>query len=286
MKVMMIGAHPDDVEFRSAGLARKLLKAGNQVRFLVLCNGSKGHHILSPEQTRQVRAAEAANVCRKLGLTGYDIWSDVEDCTLEATLANRQRLIREIRAFAPDLVLAHRTNDYHADHRAAGLLVQDASYMLIVPHECPEAPAMRSMPVILYFEDRFTSPTPFRPDVVVDIGREIDDKIIAMAQSPSQLFEWLPYSYGEQIPVPESEEARIAFLRRAIRPDLSDEEVLRAPKTQYALRSARTAVRFRRELIEQYGEEAGSRVRFAEAFALSEYGRQPSREELLSMLCV
>lgn len=282
MRVMMIGAHPDDVELKAAGLARKLLKAGHEVRFLVLCNGCKGHHILTCEQTRKARAAEAANVCKYLELTGYDIWEDMDDCTLEATLENRRRLIRDIRAFAPDLVISHRPNDYHADHRAAGQLVQDASYMLIVPHDVPEAPAMRKMPVIAYFEDHFSSPSPFRPDVLVDIGEEMDAKIGAMTCSPSQFLEWLPYSDGEEDLVPSQEAARMDFLRRGLKPGLTDEEALSLPNHYHAVKSAKTAARFRAELISRYGE-AGGRIRFAEAFEICEYGAQPTPEEIQAM---
>ena len=64
------------------------------------------------------------------------------------------------------MIITHRPNDYHADHRAAGLLVQAASYILIVPRECPETPAMQKMPVIMYYEDPFSNPV-FRPDIVL-----------------------------------------------------------------------------------------------------------------------
>ena len=105
-------------------------------------------------------------------------------------------------------------------------------------------------------------------------------------QSKSQFFEWLPYSYGEEEPIPQGEAEREQFLRRGLKPDLTDAEALRAPKIQYALRSAKTAARFRGVLIEQYGEAVGGKVRFAEAFELCEYGRQPAPGELASMLRV
>ncbi len=75
------------------------------------------------------------------------------------------------------MIIAHRPNDYHADHRACGLLVQDASYILTVPHECPDAPALRDMPLIVYNEDAFDNP-PFRADVVIEkYGEERGTKI-------------------------------------------------------------------------------------------------------------
>ena len=275
LRVMMIGAHPDDVEFRAAGTAIRFLEMGAEVKFLVLCNGGKGHHILSTEETARVRAGEAAAVKEVLGLTAYDIW-DVEDCELEATLQNRRRLIRDIRAFAPDIIIGHRTNDYHADHRAAGQLLQDASYMLIVPHECPDAPAMREMPVILYFEDRFQEP-PFRADVVVDVTAQIDDKVRAADKNVSQVYEWLPYSECEEAPT--DAEARIRWLWEGITRESTDEEVNAVKHSRVPARAAKTAARFREELLARYGEK-GETIRFAEAFQLCEYGTQMTKEEL------
>ena len=214
------------------------------------------------------RAAESAAVAKLLGIR-YDVW-DIDDCTLVADLETRRKMIRYIREFSPDLVISHRQNDYHADHRAVGQLVQDASYMLIVPHECEDVPAMRKMPVIMYFEDHFTSPQPFRADVVVDISDVADKKVGVLDMSPSQMYEWLPYSYEET--APEDPEARRQWLWRGYRPDLTDEEILQLSPNVHGLRSMKTAVRFRKELIARYGQEKGNNVRFAEAFEVCEYG--------------
>ena len=171
MKILSIGAHQDDNEFRVGGMAYKWVKAGHEVRFLSMCNGCGGHHILSPEETSATRAKESAAVAEYLGIR-YDIWHDVDDCTITPSLDLRWRLIRYIREYSPDLIIAHRTNDYHADHRASAQLVQDASYLLTVPHTCPDSPAMRRMPVIVYNEDKFKYP-PFVPTYVMDIDEAI-----------------------------------------------------------------------------------------------------------------
>jgi LmbE family N-acetylglucosaminyl deacetylase len=157
------------------GITAKLKAKGHEVRFLSLCNGSGGHHIMTPEETVARRAGESAQVAKLLGIQ-YDVWSDMNDCSLEPTLENRRRLIRYIREYSPDVIITHRENDYHADHRAAGTLMQDASYMLIVPHECPDVPAMKEMPVILYNEDSFKNPE-FCGDIVIDADDEIDTKL-------------------------------------------------------------------------------------------------------------
>lgn len=278
MKILMIGAHQDDNEFMCGGLASKYVKLGYEVKFLSLCNGCGGHHILTPEETTAVRAKESAQVAELLGVT-YDVW-DVDDCNLVADLATRKRLIRYIREFKPDLIITHRTNDYMPDHRAAGQLVQDASYLLTVPHECPDAEAMRFMPVIMYDEDPFTQPM-FKGDIVIDIDDEIDTKLKIADINVSQVYEWLPYTYGEA--VPEGKEERWEWLKGMdITADTTDEEVMAATRG-YAVRFAQTAARFRAELIEKYGSERGSKVRYAEAFEVCEYGA-PLTDELKSKL--
>ena len=273
MKILAIGAHQDDNEFRVGGMAHKWVKAGHEVRFLSMCNGCGGHHIMTPEETTARRAKESAKVAEYLGIR-YDVW-DIDDCTLTADLPTRERLIRYIREFSPDLVIAHRPNDYHADHRASGQLVQDASYILTVPHTCPDVPAMLRMPVIVYNEDAFKNP-PFIPTYVVDMNDEIDTKLQIAHMNESQVYEWLPYNKGETVPEGESE--RFEWLKGLeITEATTDEEIMNA-KRGYSVRFAKTAARFRKELIEKYGEERGNRVRYAEAFELCEYGTQPSKE--------
>ncbi|MBR6766118.1 MAG: PIG-L family deacetylase [Clostridia bacterium] len=273
MKILAIGAHQDDNEFRVGGIAHKWVKAGHTVRFLSMCNGCGGHHVMTPEETSARRYKESMAVAEYLGVE-YDIW-DIDDCTLMADLETRMRLIRYIREFSPDLIIAHRTNDYHADHRASAQLVQDASYILTVPHTCPDVPAMRHMPVIMYNEDRFINPE-FKATHIVDLDDEIETKLHICHLNESQVYEWLPYTHGETVPTGEKE--RYEWLKGMnITQDTTDKEVMAASRG-YAVRFAKTAARFRNELIERYGEERGSRVRFAEAFELCDYGEKPSEE--------
>lgn len=274
MKILMIGAHQDDNEFRCGGITHKYVGMGHEVRFLSMCNGNGGHHIMTPEETSKRRAGESAAVAELLGIR-YDVWSDVDDCTLTADLATRRRLIRYIREFSPDVIITHRTNDYHTDHRAAAQLVQDASYVLIVPHECPDVPAMRRMPVILFYEDRFLNP-PFRPDIVMDIDEDADVKLQIADLNVSQVYEWLPYT--EQEEVPEGKKERFEWLKGMhITSDTTDEEIMAAPRG-YAVRYAKTAAKFRKELVAKYGQERGNRIRYAEAFEISEYGSALTEE--------
>ena len=273
MKILIIGAHEDDIEFRSAGMASKYKKLGHDVRFLCVSDGSGGHHILTAEETARVRKEETQKVAKILDVQ-YDVW-DITDGKIMPDIETRERMIRYIREYSPDIICTHRTNDYHPDHRAVAQLVQDASYLLIVPHICPETPAMREMPVIMLEEDHFKNPE-FKADIIIDIDDEIETKYECVRCHRSQIYEWLPYTKGET--VPESEEEKIEWMKgMKITPDTTDEEVNAAPRG-YAVRFAKVAARFRQELIEKYGEERGSRVRYAEALMLSEYGKKLTEE--------
>lgn len=273
MRILMIGAHQDDNEFKCGGLASKLVKRGHDVQFLSMCNGCGGHHIMTPEETTAVRAKESEAVAELLGIK-YDVW-DIDDCNLMADLPTRKKLIRYIRRFNPDLIIAHRPNDYHADHRASGQLVQDASYLLTVPHECSDVPAMRFMPVILYSEDKFSYPA-FRADIVVDIDSEIDVKLQIANLNVCQVYEWLPYTYGEEVPTDENE--RFEWLKGMDITNQTTDEEIEVATRGYSVRYAKTASRFRNELIKRYGETRGSKVRYAEAYEICEYGKPMSEE--------
>lgn len=274
MKILSIGAHQDDNEFRVGGMAYKWVRAGHEVRFLSMCNGCGGHHIMTPEETSARRAKESAEVAKFLGIR-YDIWSDVDDCTIMADLPMRERTIRYIREFSPDLIICHRTNDYHADHRASAQLVQDASYILTVPHTCPDTPHMEKMPVIMFNEDRFNNP-PFEGSFVMDIDDVIEEKFYMAHLNESQIYEWLAYNNFGIYTIANDEKVRREWLvGMKITDETTDEEIMNAKNAGYGLRFAKTAVRFRRELVEKYGEERGKKIHYAEAFMLSEYGRQP-----------
>src|SRR5262249_57762455 len=82
---------------------------------------------------------------------------------------NRRTLTRLIRHWKADVVMSHRPNDYHPDHRYTGILVQDSAYMVTVPFFCPDTPILKNNPVYVFYPDRFRKPNAFRPDVVVPI---------------------------------------------------------------------------------------------------------------------
>ncbi|MBQ3134605.1 MAG: PIG-L family deacetylase [Oscillospiraceae bacterium] len=283
LRVLMIGAHPDDCDISCGGTALKYIAAGHTVKFLSLCNGDRGHHEMSPEEIRVRRRGESLAVGKFAGLE-YDVWEDSHDCMVEATIANRERLVRDIRKFAPDIIFCNRPNDYHADHRNAAILVQDASYMLIVPNFCPDTPALPSTPAILFFSDDFQNP-PFVPDVAVDTTDVIDKQFEMMDLHVSQMYEWLPWTYHTLDTVPEGAAERLEWLHGTRVPregtPLTLEQMNEPQQSEICeYRFARKTAKFRDALIKRYGIEKGSKIPFAEFYQLCEYGGE-FREELI-----
>jgi LmbE family N-acetylglucosaminyl deacetylase len=249
---MVVGAHPDDADYKAAGLAALYRRLGHEVRFVSVTDGSAGHHREHGPALAARRRAEAAAAGATLGIE-YEVW-DNPDGRLVADLPRREQMIRAIRRFQPDLLLTHRLNDYHPDHRATGQLVQDAAYLLTVPAICPDVPHLRRDPVIAYLSDDFQRPYPFEPTVILDIAEVWDAKIGMLHEHRSQFYEWLPSNmYGEEPPEGDAE-------RRAW---LSD---------RMAELSRKLAARHRSWLIEAFGHAAGSTIERVEAFEGCEYG--------------
>jgi len=268
LRLLIIGAHPDDADVHAGGLAALYRAAGHEVKMVSLTNGNAGHHLIRGDELARRRKAEAAAAGAVIGAT-YDVF-DIDDGRLQPTLENRAQVIRLIRTFNPDLVLTHRPNDYHPDHRYTSQLVQDSAYMLTVPPVVPDVPHLRRNPVIMYLPDDFQKPYPFTPAVAVDVTG-VYDKIADMLHChQSQFYEWLPYNVCRPEDVPPDNASRRTWLADQMRP---------------RLRAA--ADRFRNQLIQCYGPDRGEKVELAEAFEHCEYGApfdEETRQKLFGFL--
>jgi len=261
LRLLILGAHPDDAEYHAGGLASIYRQSGHAVKMVSLTDGSAGHHEIPRGELTAVRREEAAAAGRVIGAT-YEVW-DFPDGELMPTLEVRHRVIREIRTFAPDLVLTHRAYDYHPDHRAVGQAVQDASFLVRVPLVVPEATPLRSDPVVAYLPDLFTRPCPMVADLVLDIAEHVDQIVAMLACHCSQVFEWLPYLDGATDRVPQDETQRREWLR-----------------AWYATCIRPRADRFRQELIAAYGEARGREIELAEVYEISQYAGRADGETL------
>ena len=261
-RILCIGAHPDDAESGAAGTAALWVAKGYHVKFVAVTNGDIGHWKESGPELAKRRKAEVEHGAK---LVGYDFEVlDNHDGEVLPTLENRRRMTRLIREWKADVVITHRPNDYHPDHRYTSVLVQDAAYMVTVPKFCPEVAALKINPVFLYFSDRFMKPYPFQADIAVDIDAVMDKKLEVLLGMVSQFYEG-GVSGSEDL-LPKDDGARKARW-----------ELL---ATRFRDRGRSVADRFRKGLEEWYGAERAAKVRFAEAFEICEYGRPPDKAEI------
>jgi LmbE family N-acetylglucosaminyl deacetylase len=270
LRVIVFGAHPDDAEFKAGGTAIKWAKAGHHVKLVSVTNGDIGHWQTRGAELAKRRAAEAQAAAKKLGTTTQVL--DIHDGELEPTLENRKRITKLIRDWKADVVIAHRPWDYHPDHRYVGVLVQDAAFMVTVPFFVPESPPLARNPVFLYSSDRFQKPYPFRPDVAVAIDDVFDQKVDAVHELESQVYEGGASgsaAFVAGVPPAADVAGRKKWLRK-----------------QWEARQGNEADTFRAALVKTYGEEKGKAVKYAETFELCEYGRRPTPEELKKLFPV
>jgi LmbE family N-acetylglucosaminyl deacetylase len=261
LRIIAIGAHPDDCDIQFGGTAAKMARAGHRVKFLSLTNGDAGHQTLGGAALAKRRFLETQESARRLGIEQYQVL-DNHDGELMPTLEVRRQVIRAIREWKADIVLSPRPNDYHPDHRYAGVLVQDAAYMVVVPNVVSDTPALENNPIFLYYEDRFQKPAPFRPDVVVSIDSVWEQKIHALDAQISQFYEWLPWVDHQLDSVPKDAKARQEWLANGWHRGMTEAD--------------------KKTLQEELGD-AGANVKHAESFELCEYGRRPTIAELRAM---
>ena len=256
LRVIAFGAHPDDCELKAGGVAAKWAAQGHKVKFVATTNGDAGHFEMSGAALATRRQAEVQHCAEILGIETEVL--DIHDGELMPTLENRQTITRLIRDWQADIVLCHRTNDYHPDHRYTGVLVEDSAVLVVAKFFAPDTPALSQNPIFLYYSDNFKKPYPFDPAIIVGIDDVIDKKRAAIEAMPSQFADrdsWL----GRYLPnVPDEAEARRVFIREW----LID-------------RDADVANGYRDLLMQRYGAQ-GQTIKYAEAFELCQYGAQPS----------
>ena len=262
LRAIVFGAHPDDAEYRGAGVAMKWAKLGHHVKFVSATNGDVGHWQMAGGPLALRRKKEVLAVAQRLGVTTEVL--DIHDGEIMPTLENRRTFTRLIREWNADVVITNRPNDYHPDHRYTSILVQDSAYMVAVPFFTAGVPPLKKNPVFLYASDRFQRPNPFRADVAVGIDDVLEPTLDALLLMESQIHEGGADGHAGLYPEDEAGRQR----RR--------DDVRRSLARRYAAQ----ADNYRDALVKFYGPERGRAVSHAQAFEICEYGRQPTQDEL------
>jgi LmbE family N-acetylglucosaminyl deacetylase len=259
LRIICFGAHPDDCELRAAGVGAKWAALGHHVKFVSVTNGDIGHWSMAGGPLAQRRTAEVKKCAKILGIETEVL--DIHDGELIPDLETRRKITRLIREWKADVVMSHRPNDYHPDHRNVGVVVEDAAYMVTVPFFCPDTPNLTKNPVFLFYPDGFQKPNPFQADIVVSIDDVIDKKLDCVDALESQFYEGGANGTPANVPKdPAAQDAR----RKAVRDSFAG---------RFGSRS------YQAKLREWYGSKAGD-VKYVEAFEICEYGRRPDKNEI------
>lgn len=261
LRILAIGAHPDDCDLKAGATGAMYAQRGHEVLFLSMTNGDTGHHEIGGVELARRRYREAKAAAALAGIEYQCL--DIHSGELFPTLENRRTLIRLLREFAPDLVMTHRPNDYHPDHRYASQLVQDAMYLVTVPNNTSLTPHLQNSPIAVYFNDDFRKPNPFTADVAIDVAEAFEKKIDMLDCHESQMYEWLPYNSGKLHEVPQDAQQRRAWLAGEKRKDV-----------EKVARDSREA------LIRLYGEKRAESIWAAESYEVCEYGTQLPPEKI------
>lgn len=186
---MWVVAHPDDAEFSSAGTIARLTALGKKVVIVQVTSGGKGtpDQAVQGQQLASGREVEEHNAAHALGVDEV-VYLRCTDGELVPDLALREKIVRQIRTFKPDVIVSHdpfRPYALHPDHRACGFAALDAVYPtardpLYFPEHLKEGLEPHKTAEIWFFNAE-------HPDLVVDITDTFDTKIASLKEHLSQV---------------------------------------------------------------------------------------------------
>ena len=183
MKILAIGAHPDDLELLCAGTLALYGQQGHEVFMCHICDGNKGSMVYSSEELVKIRKKEAIESAKLIG--AKSIWGGISDGEVVLDLESRIKIIDILRQTNPDVVITHHPNDYQSDHINVSKLVFEAIYLANLKLWKTDYPCSDKLP-FLYYMDTLAGVN-FIPMEYVDITKTIDVKVKMMMKMKSQL---------------------------------------------------------------------------------------------------
>ena len=188
MRVLAVGAHPDDIEMYCSGTLLACKARGDDVFVACVMNGDKGAVNVTCEELAEIRRGEATAAAELIG--AELLFLGLPDGELFVCPAHRAVLMDAVRHARPDFIITHDPDDYHPDHCATSELVFSASFMAT----CPNAAGARDLPATAIVPPIFHMDTPvgvgFSPTEYVDITPHMERKREVVACHASQV-EWI-----------------------------------------------------------------------------------------------
>jgi len=195
VRVLAVGAHPDDLEILCGGTLARYVREGHEVVMCHATRGDRGSFVHSSEEVARIRGAEARRAAEICGAEYATLgFSDAE---INASDRDQQRAVIDvIRDARPDLIITHSQGDYMVDHNDISKLVFDASFLSSIPLLETGKPHHPVVPPI-YFMETITG-LAFNPTEFVDVTDTIDVKAAMLEAHESQLT-WLKDHDGVDI---------------------------------------------------------------------------------------
>jgi LmbE family N-acetylglucosaminyl deacetylase len=229
-RVLVVAAHPDDIEFGAAGTVARWVGEGAEVRYLLMTRGDKGSDdpAADPVALAALREAEQRAAAAEVGVAAVDFLGE-PDGQVQPSLRLRELVTRAIRTHRPEIVMSHDptvlfvNNEWvnHPDHRAVGTVVVDAVFptardpLNFPEHLAAGLGAWKVAELFLWSTNEANQ--------LVDIGATLDRKVAALAHHASQFRDfgetarWLrrgAEELGERAGYPAAEGFRRVMLAR------------------------------------------------------------------------
>lgn len=172
LRILAIGAHPDDIEIFCAGTLARCVKRGDQVTMAIACKGNSASMDLPGKEIAKIRGHEAERSARVLG--AELIQMGLDDYGVDVNLETKQIFADVVRQAAPDVIFTHFYSDYGSDHNNTFVLVRDAALAATVGNFSSSRPAVGRIPLIYMYEP--LAGYGFQPEIYVDITHTFSTK--------------------------------------------------------------------------------------------------------------
>jgi LmbE family N-acetylglucosaminyl deacetylase len=197
-RAFAVAAHPDDIEFQMAGTLILLQRAGYEIHYMNIANGSCGTTEYSRAEIIRIRRQEGQAAAASIGAIFHDSLADDLAIFYEPVLLARVAAV--MREVAPEILLLHSPQDYMEDHQNAARLAVTAAFAREMPNFVTDPPRPPvSQPVTVYHAQPHGNHDSLRqvvtPDLFVDISSVIDLKRAMLAEHASQKA-WLDRTQG------------------------------------------------------------------------------------------
>lgn len=191
MRILAVGAHPDDIEIRCGGTLARYAEAGHHVMMAYATNGDKGHTSIPSPELATMREAESRAAAAVIGAEVF--WMGFPDADIFYDRETRLAFVQMLRDARPDIIFTHYHQAYHPDHMTTSQLVTGASYISTVPHFQTGNPPTETVPIIYYWEADYT--VEVASAEYVDITSVYEKKRKMLAAHKSQ-FAWIQEHHG------------------------------------------------------------------------------------------